>query len=319
MKITQNIFDKNLKQNYLFEKSPTIAVAVSGGPDSMCLTFLLSKWINKKKGNLIVLIIDHLIRSDSATESKYIKKYLLNQKIESEIIKIKKNKVIKKNMNEARNNRFEELFKYCKKKKILHLFIGHHSDDNLETFLLRSLAGSNLEGLRSMQNKTDNDSLQIIRPLLKFSKKEIINYNQYNKIDFISDPSNLDMKYSRVVVRNFLSNDSEEKKQLIKDFENIKKIYPYYKQMIFQKFNKLCLNISDNKILLDKSIFFKQDLEIQTKIIAIIYRYLKPKRISIRYKKVLLSIYELKQRETSQSNIGGMNIKKEGFYINFSH
>lgn len=319
MKIIQNTFDKTLKQNYLFEKLPTIAVAVSGGPDSMCLTFLLRKWVGKKKGNLIVLIIDHQIRRDSAIESKYIKKYLLSKKINSEIIKIKKNKIIKKNMNEARSNRYEELLKYCKKKKILHLFVAHHSDDNLETFLLRSLAGSNVEGLRSMQNKTDNSSLQIIRPLLKFSKKAIINYNKINNIDFISDSSNLNMKYSRVVVRNFLSNNSAEKKQLIKDFDNIKKIYPFYKQIVFQTFIKLCLNLSNSKVLLDKSAFFKQDLEIQTKIILIIYKYLKPKKISIRYKKVLKSIYELKKREISQSNIGSINIKKEGFHINFSH
>ena len=70
MKITQNYFEQYLKQNYIFEKSPKIAVAVSGGPDSMCLLFLLNNWIKKKKGSLIALIIDHQLRKESNLESK---------------------------------------------------------------------------------------------------------------------------------------------------------------------------------------------------------------------------------------------------------
>ena len=69
------------------------------------------------------------------------------------------------NMSEARKNRFEKLTNYCQKNHILHLFLAHHYDDNLETFLLRKIAGSNIEGLRSIQNKTIINKLQIIRPL----------------------------------------------------------------------------------------------------------------------------------------------------------
>ena len=56
-------------------------------------------------------------------------------------------------MNEARNNRFNKILKYCLKNKIFYLFLGHHLDDNLETFVLRKIAGSNFDGLRCMKNK----------------------------------------------------------------------------------------------------------------------------------------------------------------------
>ena len=106
MKITQNFFNNFLKKNYLFEKNPKIAVAVSGGPDSMCLVNLLSKWIKKTQGSLMVLIIDHKIRESSSNEAKYVKNILANLKIESSIIRVNKNYIAKNTMNEARKNRF---------------------------------------------------------------------------------------------------------------------------------------------------------------------------------------------------------------------
>ena len=73
MIITQNYFNKNLEKNFFFEKSPKIAVAVSGGPDSMAMVFLLKSWILKNQGSLTALIIDHRIRKDSNLEAKNIK------------------------------------------------------------------------------------------------------------------------------------------------------------------------------------------------------------------------------------------------------
>ena len=55
MKILQNSFNQYLNKNYFFEKKPNIAVAVSGGPDSMCLIHLLKNWINLNRGKLVVI------------------------------------------------------------------------------------------------------------------------------------------------------------------------------------------------------------------------------------------------------------------------
>ena len=70
-------------------------------------------------------------------------------------------------MNQARKNRFSILTNFCKKNDILHLFLGHHYDDNIETFILRKIAGSNIQGLISMKEKTLFEGIQIIRPLFK--------------------------------------------------------------------------------------------------------------------------------------------------------
>ena len=73
----------------------------------------------------------------------------------------------------------------------------------LKHFILRKIAGSNFEGLNCMQEKTIYNNVQIIRPLLKFSKKQILDYTKKMNLIYINDPSNTNEKYSRVVVRNF--------------------------------------------------------------------------------------------------------------------
>ena len=96
MKLTNKEFIKNIEKKYTFEKNPTVAVAVSGGPDSMSLLFLLNAFIKYKKGNLTALIVDHGIRKNSKEEAKYISTYLDKNKIKSQILSVDKDYVSKK-------------------------------------------------------------------------------------------------------------------------------------------------------------------------------------------------------------------------------
>ena len=319
MNLNQNSFNSILQKLFLFEKSPHIAIGVSGGPDSMSLAYLLNNWIKNNNGTLIAIIIDHQIRIASGIEAKQVKKNLDKLKIKSKIIKIKKIDIKKKNMLEARLNRFREFTKFCHKNSILHLFLAHHHDDNIETFLIRKIAGSNFEGLRSIKEKIIINNIQILRPLLCFKKKALLKINKVHKIDFVSDPSNKNLKYSRVIVRNFLNNHKEHKLEIEKDFQIIKKYYPFYKKMIFQIFNKLTLIIDKKKIIINSEIFFKEDEEIQCKIIEIIYAYLLPKRSILRYKKILRIIEILHNKVNIKTNLAGMSIKKDQFLITFTN
>ena len=86
--------------------------------------------------------------------------------INSQILTVDKDNVTKKSMNEARNNRYNLLTKFCIKNNILHLFVAHHKDDNLETFLNRKIAGSDFYGLKSMSELSLYNKVGVIRPLL---------------------------------------------------------------------------------------------------------------------------------------------------------
>ena len=87
--------------------------------------------------------------------------------------------------------------------------------------------------------------------------------------------------------------------------------------MIFTIFNKVSINISKNKILINDNFFNKYDLEIQIKIIEIIYRFLKPKKINLRYQKTLYLMQLLNNRKILSINLGGMIIKKDILLITF--
>ena len=86
MNLNENIFLSYLNNLRCFENKPNIAVGVSGGPDSMALTYLLSNWVKLNKGKLYALIFDHGIRYDSSKESFQVKNMLSNLNIESLVI-----------------------------------------------------------------------------------------------------------------------------------------------------------------------------------------------------------------------------------------
>ena len=88
--------------------------------------------------------------------------------------------------------------------------------------------------------------------------------------------------------------------------------------MIFQIFNKLNIRTSKSNILLDYIIFFQQDQEIQTKIIEIVFKFLKPKREVLRYKKILNLLIMLKSCKAIKTNFAGMSVKKDVFFISFT-
>ena len=243
MKLNDKDFIKIIEKKYTFEKKPSVAVAVSGGPDSMSLLFLLHAYIKFKKGNLIALIVDHRIRNNSKEEANYISNYLKKFKIKFQILSVDKKNVNKKNMNEARNNRYNLITNFCIQNNILHLFVAHHRDDNLETFLNRKISGSDFYGLKSMSEFSLYNKICIIRPLLKFSKNALLDYNKENKIEYINDPTNLNLNYTRPNIRNFLKNsDQKTIKEINKDFENILFYSPYFVQMIFEMFLKNITN-----------------------------------------------------------------------------
>ena len=317
MKITQSHFNLVLKNHYLFERQPKIAVAVSGGPDSMALLFLLNVWIKKNKGSLVALIVDHKIRKESGKEAKTVCDYLKKHKIRSKILNINKKNVLKKTMSEARQNRFLKIVRYCKKHKFLHLFVGHHNNDNIETFLLRKIAGSNFEGLRSMQHKTILKGIQILRPLLSFNKLAIIRFNKSNNIEYFEDPSNDNLDYARVAVRKFLLKESIHISNIERDFNLIQKYYPFYKKMLFQILHKINTHTLKDEIVVNYKKFTIIEKEIKIKIIEIIYKFLMPERNTLRYAKVIKALNLIEKKSSITINLAGMHIRKSNFFISF--
>ncbi len=319
MKLTNKEFIKNIEKKYTFEKKPSVAVAVSGGPDSMSLLFLVNAFIKYKNGNILALIVDHRIRKNSKEEAKYISTYLDNNNIKSQILSVHKDDVSKKNMSEARNNRYNLLTDFCIKNNILHLFVAHQKNDNLETFLNRKIAGSDFYGLKSMSELSLYNKVCIIRPLLNFSKKTLLNYNMKNKIQYINDPTNLNLDYTRPQIRSFLENsDQKTIKEINKDFDNILFYSPYFIQMIYEILLKNIVKIDRKKIVVSLHNIRNLNEITAENIIRRIYQFLFYQSYAPRSKKTRILLTEIKKLNFKYFNIRGMIVKKNDVFLTFS-
>ena len=87
--------------------------------------------------------------------------------------------------------------------------------------------------------------------------------------------------------------------------------------MIFQVFNKLIYKIYNNIVVVENKNFFIQDTEIQNKIVEIIYKFLQPERRNPRYQQIKLMIKLIKSKENLKTNLAGIIVKKDKFFISF--
>lgn len=192
------------------------AVAVSGGPDSMALAFLLSAWlgVHRPSARLHALIVDHALRPESAQEAQHVHETLSAwPNITSTILRWEHPSLTHKLQEEARHARYALMTAYCKTHNIPALFLGHHGDDQAETVLFRLAKGSGLDGLCAMRPVSQSQTgLTLLRPLLPFPKIRLIETCQAHHIPFVQDPSNSNSGFARIRLRQ--SSDILEKEGL---------------------------------------------------------------------------------------------------------
>ena len=311
MVLNSKTFESELKKFIIFEKNAVLAAGVSGGIDSIVLAILLSKWSKKNNYTLVALIVDHKIRVESSIEANNVSKYLSNLKIKNRIIKLKKNQKLNGIQKRSRYGRFKAFNDYCKKNNILHLFLGHNKNDNLEIYILRKVGGSGLEGLRSIRKLTRFKRLQIIRPLLNFQRKEIFNYAKQYKLNWVEDPSNLNLNFSRIKVRDLISKNVKLKNIIQKELEKFEKITDKYMEMINFNLALSIFKIEDSIITLDAKILLKMPKQISIKIISISMKYVNNSEFTNKYAKLAI-IYSNILKKTSKFRSQNTIFKNEG-------
>jgi tRNA(Ile)-lysidine synthase len=181
-----------------------IAVAVSGGVDSMALCLLLQQLIDKKNCELVALTVDHGLRAESAKEAKQVAKWLEERKIEHHILKWEGAKPEANIQSAAREKRYELLVNYCRKNNLPFLFLGHHLDDQAETFLMRLARGSGVYGLAAMSPNNLVNGVYMLRPLLAASKERLVKTAEAFKQKWVEDPSNQNEDFDRVKLRKLM-------------------------------------------------------------------------------------------------------------------
>lgn len=262
----------NILSNNLISKGDKVIVAVSGGPDSMCLLDSLYKLHDELEFSIEVAHVNHMIRKESDDEKEYVENYCNNRDIPFHYLKVDVPKLSKENkMSEetygrfARYNFFEKIRKESNAKSIA---VAHNLNDNIETILLNEIRGCGLKGLTGMDFKYE----YIIRPLLTIEKKNILVYNDELELHPCIDRTNEEQIYLRNKIRltvipylqnlnpNFIKNISRMREILKEDNDFIEN----YVQNIFEG---VIIEEDDSKIVFNFSKFMNEHNSIKKRII----------------------------------------------------
>ena len=193
--------DASLSALAHFEPSPLVAVAVSGGPDSLALALLTDRWARARGGEICALTVDHRLRPESGIEARTVHAWLSARSIRHEVLTRAGDKPQTGIQAAARAARYRLLAGWCREHGCLHLLTAHHREDQIETHLIRRRARSGPDGLAGMSAVRELADCRLLRPLLGVSSARLRALLETERQPFISDPSNLDLTFERARLR----------------------------------------------------------------------------------------------------------------------
>ena len=259
---------EELKKSGLIKKNEKILIAFSGGPDSVFLYNLLNFLKEEYFLEISLTYINHNLRKDVEDDLKFVKNFSEENEVPLYVESVDVRKYATENKKSielsARELRYEAIEKVLQNINYDKIATGHNLDDNIETFIFRLLRGTSLKGLKGIPEKREN----IIRPILQFEKKEILNCLQENKKNYIIDYTNNENDYTRNYIRN----------EIFPMFVNIN---PNFRNKINELIHEMNdrENSNDN-ILKEKFVQYleKYDVELSRKKIDRIYETLYNKK-----------------------------------------
>ncbi len=184
-----------------FETNPDLAVAVSGGRDSLSLAVLAKEWAADRGGRAIALIVDHGLRVEAADEARATARLLARQGLDSVVLCWDGPKPMTGLQEAAREARYRLLRQACRERGILHLLVAHHADDQDETIAMRAARASGPDGLAGMAALVEWAEVRLLRPLLAVRRARLTATLAARGIAWIDDPSNADPRFERARLR----------------------------------------------------------------------------------------------------------------------
>ena len=185
-----------------FEQATRIAVAVSGGADSMALLLLVQEWALARQGSVAALTVDHGLRPESTGEAEQVAAWAASRGIAHRTLRWTGAKPKADIQAAARAARYRLLEEWCAEAGVFHLLLAHHQDDQAETFLLRLARGSGLDGLAAMTSVVERPGCQMLRPLLRMPHARLVATLEARGQAWLEDPSNRNDKFARVRLRH---------------------------------------------------------------------------------------------------------------------
>ena len=299
----------------LDNKIKSFAIAVSGGPDSLALTYLAKCFSILNNSKINYYHLDHKLRKNSTQETLELKHLLKKFDIDCKIL-VWKGKKPKSNIQSvARKKRYSLIINQILKDKFNHLLIAHHLDDLYENFFIRLLRGSGLKGLTSFNqvNTRYNNKIKILRPLIKVNKNDLLFITMKIFNYYIKDPSNKNINFKRVRIRNLinsLKNEGLDEKKLKLTINNLSDsnitINHYVQQNISLNSNYLK---KKSAYILNKE-FFKQPHEIVFRSLSNILKIIGKKYYDPRGKNLNQLLEKIKSKNFNKVTLSGCIVEK---------
>jgi tRNA(Ile)-lysidine synthase len=292
-----------------------LAVAVSGGPDSLALAYLTKCYSLENKIKVKYYLVNHKLRKESSLEAEAVKKILKKIDIQCKILNWNGKKPSKNIQAIARNKRYSLLVNECKKNNIKYLLLGHHLNDLYENFLIRMVRGSGLNGLISFSKNTKyrDQNLNIIRPLLNLEKKDLLFISKEVFSFSVKDPSNINEDYKRTRIRKLiysLEKEGLDIKKLKLTINNLKDSDKSIKFYVDRNLEKNLVFLNKKKTYILNNDFFDQSHEIIFRSLTKIIQRLGKKYYPVRGKSLNELIKGINANSFSKVTLGGCFVER---------
>jgi tRNA(Ile)-lysidine synthetase-like protein len=244
------------------------AIAVSGGMDSLALLLLAQHVAQKNGGHIVALTVDHGLRAESKEEALQVQKWAQERGIEHVILSWEGEKPTLRIQEKAREARYRLLTDWCKNNGISTLLLGHHAQDQEETFWLRLSSGSGLDGLGGMRTKTQRDGMTFIRPLLAFSKERLKATLLAENQAWIQDPSNQNPRFFRGRLRSVLEEEGLDSRRLMKVMGKLQEDADFIRDSLHQSLQETIHIHEGGYLTLKRSVFETLHPTLQKRVIS---------------------------------------------------
>lgn len=188
----------------MFQRGERVVVAVSGGPDSVCLLHLLLELSPQWDLSLRVAHLNHGLRPEADGEEEFVRRLAKDLSLPFSSRKVKVKEMLRRgeSLEEgARRIRYEFLKEVAEEVGARKIALGHTADDLVETVLFNIARGSGLEGLRGIPPLRREGEFVFVRPLISIWREEIEAYLKGRGLEYVIDPSNLLPVFSRNKIR----------------------------------------------------------------------------------------------------------------------
>lgn len=268
----------------LIENHDSLLLAISGGIDSMVMLDIVNKLKNKMQLKLYIAHVDHQKRPSSKDDRDFVVEMAEEFSIPCFVENLEPNN--DNNFHDyAHKKRYDFFLRIAKEHKIKKVLLAHNANDNAETILMRLTRGSSFEGYRGILRTNYYHDLQIVRPLLNVTRKDIEIYQQANLVPYINDPTNLEDDYTRNRFRHHVLPLLEEENP--KFLEKINQ-FSIYQTLAYDLVDSLSENIVkkiefDDCFELPVTELLKQPMIIQIEVVKKIINLLTDNKIELSY------------------------------------